>query len=84
MGATNGDMPIEVGEGRRAGPKCCAKKALCSKICGQRPRINILDNATGQAKMGELVGVLGPSGAPLLLDPYFVFFVPPLQFPMFR
>jgi len=28
------------------------------------PRIHILDDASGQANMGELVGVLGPSGAP--------------------
>ena len=26
------------------------------------PRIHILDDACGQANMGELVGVLGPSG----------------------
>ncbi len=29
------------------------------------PRIHILDDASGQANMGELVGVLGPSGAAL-------------------
>ena len=41
--------------------KLCAR-AFCRQMCGKRPRVNILDNATGQAKMGELVGVLGPSG----------------------
>ncbi len=35
---------------------------LRHRMCGRRPRVNIVDNATGQAKMGELVGVLGPSG----------------------
>ena len=36
---------------------------LRHRMCGRRPRVNIVDNATGQAKMGELVGVLGPSGS---------------------
>ena len=35
---------------------------LRHRMCSRRPRVNIVDNATGQAKMGELVGVLGPSG----------------------
>ena len=35
---------------------------LRHRMCARRPRVNIVDNATGQAKMGELVGVLGPSG----------------------
>lgn len=37
---------------------------LRHRMCERRPRVNIVDNATGQAKMGELVGVLGPSGTP--------------------
>lgn len=64
MGATNDDSSSE-GSGRPVGPKrhCTAKAALCNRLCGRGPQVNILDNATGQAKMGELVGVLGPSGA---------------------
>ncbi len=42
---------------------------LRHRMCSRRPRVNIVDNATGQAKMGELVGVLGPSG--ILLCPAF-------------
>ncbi|KAK9908503.1 hypothetical protein WJX75_008761 [Coccomyxa subellipsoidea] len=63
VGATNDDSSSE-GSGRPVGPKrhCTAKAALCNRLCGRGPQVNILDNATGQAKMGELVGVLGPSG----------------------
>lgn len=32
-------------------------------LLSQAPRIHILEDACGQANMGELVGVLGPSGA---------------------
>ena len=42
---------------------------LRHRMCSRRPRVNIVDNATGQAKMGELVGVLGPSGFLLCLRP---------------
>ena len=35
---------------------------LRHRLCSRRGRVNIVDNATGQARMGELVGVLGPSG----------------------
>lgn len=35
---------------------------LRHRLCSRRSRVNIVDNATGQARMGELVGVLGPSG----------------------
>ncbi len=65
MGATNEDSPVK-GSSRRRGPQC-RKPELCQRLCqkvlGHRSQKTILDNATGQAKMGELVGVLGPSGA---------------------
>ncbi|BDA44712.1 probable broad substrate specificity ATP-binding cassette transporter at C-terminar half [Coccomyxa sp. Obi] len=64
VGATNDDSPVK-GSSRRRGPQC-RKPALCQRLCdkvlGRRSMKTILDNATGQAKMGELVGVLGPSG----------------------
>ncbi len=64
VGATNDDSSSE-GAGPTRGPKrhCGLKTAVCDRLCGRRAQVNILDNATGQAKMGELVGVLGPSGA---------------------
>ncbi|EIE21490.1 hypothetical protein COCSUDRAFT_66913 [Coccomyxa subellipsoidea C-169] len=63
VGATNDDSSSE-GAGPTRGPKrhCGLKTAVCDRLCGRRAQVNILDNATGQAKMGELVGVLGPSG----------------------
>lgn len=42
--------------------KMLLMSGLRQRLCGRRSRVNIVDNATGQAKMGELVGVLGPSG----------------------
>ena len=42
--------------------KMLLMSGLRQRMRGRRGRVNIVDNATGQAKMGELVGVLGPSG----------------------
>ena len=45
--------------------KMLLMSGLRQRMRTRRGRVNIVDNATGQAKMGELVGVLGPSGNPL-------------------
>ena len=42
--------------------KMLLMSGLRQRMRTRRGRVNIVDNATGQAKMGELVGVLGPSG----------------------
>ena len=66
VGASYRDSPAggNAARGLHARNRRSGAKAFCRQMCGSRPRVNILDNATGQAKMGELVGVLGPSGAP--------------------
>ncbi len=48
---------------RRAPPLFGGLGGLLRACRGRRERTNILEGATGQAKLGELVGVLGPSGA---------------------
>jgi hypothetical protein len=72
VGVTDRDSPMSGGP--RPSP-CRTNKlraqALLRQLCSRRPRVTILDSATGQAKMGELVGVLGPSGVrQLLLKPH--------------
>ena len=39
--------------------KMLLMSGLRQRMRTRRGRVNIVDNATGQAKMGELVGVLG-------------------------
>jgi hypothetical protein len=62
VGATDADSPV-AGSRRRGPGFFPAGRAWVCGLCRRRPRATILDCATGQAKMGELVGVLGPSGA---------------------
>ena len=53
---------IQMGEPSLLRRKMLLMSGLRQRMRTRRGRVNIVDNATGQAKMGELVGVLGPSG----------------------